>query len=103
MLDDLFCDGEWDDLFCEGDIGSEGGNVILDEGYKNACRITLEELTDRYVITCGIYGSMMHTVYCGYDYMDKYNAMKSELERFIDSDLSDDEKNKFYDEFTSKF
>lgn len=101
MCDELH--DEWDDLLSEDDIGTEGGEIILDEGYKYACRITLEELTPGYAITCGIYGSMMHTVYCGEDYMKIYNEMKSELQRFVDSDLSDEEKDKFYDEFTSRF
>ncbi len=102
MMEDIISE-EWDDLLGEDSIGTEGGEVILDEGYKYACRITLEELDNCYAITCGIYGSMMHTVYCGENYMDIYNEMKSELKRFLDSDLSDEEKDKFYDEFTSKF
>ncbi len=93
----------WDDLLGEDSVGTEGGEVIADEGYKYSCRITLEKLNQGYAITCGIYGCMMHTVYCGEDYMKKYDEMKSELQRFVDSDLTEDEKNKFYDDFTSRF
>lgn len=93
----------WEDLLGEDSIGTEGGEVIADEGYKYSCRITLEKLNQGYAITCGIYGNMMHTVCCGDDYMGIYNAMKSEMERFIDSKITDEENNKFYNEFTSKF
>lgn len=93
----------WDDLLGEDSIGTEGGEVIRDEGYGYSCRITLEKLNQGYAITCGIYGCMMHTVYCGEDYMKIYDEMKSELQRFMDSDLTEDEKNKFYDDFTSRF
>lgn len=94
---------DWDDLLGEDSVGTEGGEVVADEGYKYSCRITLEKLNRGYAITCGVYGDMVHTVYCGDDCMSIYNEMKSELEKFIDSDLTDEEKNRFYDDFISKF
>lgn len=90
--------------FSIGGTGSEGGVILQDEEYKNACRITLEKCPKYYAITCGVYGAIVHTVFCGFDdYQQTYNSMKEELQRFIDSDTSDSENLQFYEDFTSKF
>lgn len=48
-------------------------NIIRDEEYKNSCRITLEKFPEHYEITCGVYGVMVHTVYCGNDCHETYD------------------------------
>lgn len=53
----------WDTLHDENPYGSEGGIILLDEEYHQSCRITLEKCERYYAITCGIYGSMVHTVF----------------------------------------
>ena len=64
--------------------GSEGGIVLLDEEYQETCRITLEKCRHYYAITCGMYGDMVHTVYCNKtDYLKTYKAVKYELENFM--------------------
>ena len=87
-----------------GTIGSEGGEIITDEEYKNLCHITLEKCIDRYAITCGIYGAMVHTAFCDSENpYEKYEAMKKELADFIDRDTSESEEYEFYQRFTAKF
>ena len=88
----------------QGDMGVEGGCVILDEEYRNACRITLEYCKKYCAITCGIYGGMMHTAFCGMENSAQvYAAMKKDLEEFLDKKTSEDEALAFYREFTSKY
>ena len=71
----------WEDLHTTGTMGSENGTILLDEEYKNACRITLEKCERYYAITCGIYGGMVHTAFADNDhYREKYEAMKKELQ-----------------------
>lgn len=90
----------WKDISSEWSIGSEGGTVLLDEEYKSACRITLERCERYYAITCGVYGAMVHTVFCGADNcQEKYEQMKAELQQFIDTDTTWEEESAFYDSF----
>ncbi|MDE6520354.1 MAG: hypothetical protein K2K91_07875 [Ruminococcus sp.] len=94
----------WDNLLDNiGEKGSENGVIILDEEYKNQCRITLEKCPEYYAITCGVYGAMVHTVFCGSDYQKIYNEMQSELQCFIDTDTTEDDEIQFYQSFTRKF
>jgi hypothetical protein len=45
-----------------GQIGSEGGKILCDEEHGDGARITLEHVrNNRFTITCGIYGWMVHT------------------------------------------
>lgn len=81
----------------------EGGITLRDEEYKGSCRITLVKFTDRYEITCGVYGAMFHTVYCGENHQEIYEAMKMELQAFIDKNTTRDEEYAFYDDFTVKY
>lgn len=67
----------WNDIYKPDSIGSEGGTIIADEEYKESCRITLERCERYDAITCGVYGSMMHT--------------------------TAEEEDIFYEEFTSKY
>ena len=73
------------------------GLIISDEEYKDSCRITLEKCERYYAITCGIYGGMMHTVFCNStQYQETYNNMKKDLQEFIDKNTSDEEEIEFY-------
>ena len=94
----------WRSLYIAGTIGSEGGLIIADEEYKEACRITLEKCEKCYAITCGIYGAMAHTAFAGEeDHQAKYDEMKAELQSFIDTDTASDEEQKFYENFCNKY
>ena len=93
----------WKPLEISG-AGSEGGTVIADEEYNGACRITLEKCEKYYAITCGVYGAMVHTAFAGADnYRSVYDEMKSELQRFIDTDTTASEELEFYDRFCSRY
>ncbi|HET9954205.1 MAG TPA: hypothetical protein VFQ61_06865 [Polyangiaceae bacterium] len=50
-----------------GTAGSEGGKILIDEEHELGARITLEEggSVAPFAITCGIYGSMVHTRFFG--------------------------------------
>ena len=94
----------WEPLNTIGTSGSEEGEILADEEYKDACRITLEKCKKYYAITCGIYGGMVHTVFCDVElFQQTYNDMKKDLQEFIDTDTSLDEELKFYDSFVSKY
>lgn len=93
----------WKTLYHEGETGGEGGMILADEEYRESCRITLEKYPQYYAITCGIYGSMVHTAFCGVNFQSVYEEMKAELQQFIDKDPSESEKFQFYRYFTRKF
>lgn len=85
-------------------IGSEGGTIIADEEYKESCRITLERCERYDAITCGVYGSMMHTTFCDKSHSQEvFDNMKRDLQEFIDKDTTAEEEDIFYEEFTSKY
>lgn len=87
-----------------GKSGSENGIIIQEEEYQHSCLITLEQCERHYAITCGIYGSFVHTVFCGADSYEKiYEAMKLKLQDFIDTDTTSEEESQFYEEFVSAF
>ena len=45
-----------------GQTGSESGRILRDEEHRDGARVTLEHVRDnRFTITCGIYGWMVHT------------------------------------------
>ena len=93
----------WENIYIEGAIGSENGLILEDEEYAGSCRITAEKCPHYFAITCGIYGAMVHTVFCGENYKKIYDAMKKELQEFIDRDTTADEELQFYHDFTTKF
>lgn len=94
----------WKNLFIAGMIGSENGEILADEEYQNSCRITLEKCKDYYAITCGVYGCMVHTAFSDSNhYQEMYEAMKRDLQEFIDKDTSSDEELIFYKAFTTKY
>ena len=89
-----------------GGRGTEGGIVLNDEEYDNACRITLEKCKTYYAVTCGIYGSMVHTAFFDQaEYEQKYEEMKQELESFVNrlDTLTGDERSDFYGQFCDKY
>ena len=93
----------WKNIYVEGVTGSENGLILRDEEYADSCRITLEKCPKYFAITCGVYGAMAHTVFCDFEnYENVYNAMKNELQDFIDRDTTEDEELQFYEDFTSK-
>ena len=92
-----------DDL---GGKGSEGGVVLRDEEYEETCRITLERCKDCYAVTCGVYGSMVHTAFFDEkDYEEKYEQMKMELQKFIDriETTTPDDRSDFYASFCDRY
>ena len=95
----------WSKLaFKPGETGSENGTILMDEEYKESCRITLEKCPKYYAITCGVYGAMVHTAFCDEDdHIAVYEAMKQELADFIDRNTTEDEEYDFYDYFTNKY
>lgn len=57
-----------------------------------------------YAITCGVYGSMVHTAFRGSDDAKKtYEAMKLELGKFMISATNEAEEAEFYDCFCNKY
>lgn len=93
----------WKNLYVENKMGSESGIILLDEEYKESCRITLEKCLQCYAITCGIYGAMIHTIFCGDNFQNVYDEVKRELQEFIDKDFTENEKLNFYEYFSNKF
>ena len=94
----------WKDLYVAGAVGSENGEILSDEEYKNSCRITLEKCEKCYAITCGIYGGMVHTTFSDLShYQAMYDDMKKDLQEFIDKETSANEEFSFYREFTTKY
>ena len=77
----------WNDIYKPDSIGSEGGTIIADEEYKESCRITLERCERYDAITCGVYGSMMHTIFYDKSHSQEvFDNMKRDLQEFIDKD-----------------
>lgn len=95
----------WKNLYnSEDTIGSEGGEIIFDEEYRSACRITLERCKRYDAVTCGVYGAMCHTAFFDPAHShEMYRAMKAELQSFIDRETTEEEEEEFYREFTEKY
>ncbi|MBR4713983.1 MAG: hypothetical protein IKP27_09940 [Paludibacteraceae bacterium] len=95
----------WKDQGTTGTKGSENGVVLRDEEYKERCRITLERCDKYDAITCGIYGAMFHTLFCHEKESEgKYEAMKKDLQDFIDSlPASEHDQNLFHERFVDKY
>lgn len=87
-----------------GEIGSEDGMILYDEEFDDACRITMERCQRYYAITCGVYGSMVHTVFRGANEVkETYEAMKRELGDFIRRSVDADEASEFYEHFCERY
>lgn len=78
-----------------GTVGSEGGQILIDEEHELGARITLEEGggTAPFAITCGIYGTMVHTRF--FDSREEaeaeMNRMKEALEQILMSEPDGDD------------
>lgn len=87
-----------------GAVGSESGIILYDEELESGCRITLERCPKYHAITCGVYGAMVHTAFCGPDdAKEMYEAMKLELGKFMATQTTEKEEYEFYDYFCSKY
>jgi hypothetical protein len=100
----------WKALDTIGTGGSEEGIIQKDEEYDGSARITLETCPrygdGSYAITCGVYGSMVHTAFGKEDSIyNMYESMKTDLQNFVDKmdDMSEDERIEFYETFTGKY
>lgn len=94
----------YEDGFSIGGVGSENGIILYDEEFDGGCRITMEKCQRYYAITCGVYGSMVHTVFrSSDDAKETYEAMKLELEKFMISTTNEAEEVEFYDYFCNKY
>jgi len=87
-----------------GGVGSENGTILYDEEFDGGCRITMEKCPRYYAITCGVYGSMVHTVFRGSDdAKDTYESMKNELGKYMCTATTETEEAEFYDYFCNKY
>ena len=94
----------WKNLYVENTLGSENGLILKDEEYADSCRVTLEKCKKYYAITCGVYGAMCHTAFCNADKYEKmYDAVKSDLQEFVDRKTTEEEELQFYHDFTNKY
>ena len=69
-----------------GKPGSEDGVTLRDEEHTTGIRISLEKGGwQPYSITCGIYGSMVHTAFASSieEAETKYSSMKQRLEFLV--------------------
>ncbi|AYG65621.1 MULTISPECIES: hypothetical protein [unclassified Rhizobium] len=69
-----------------GHQGSECGIILLDEEHSDGARVTLERCVRvPFAITCGLYGSMAHTVFIGSEQeaLDTFHAIKTNLDALI--------------------
>ena len=84
-----------------GEHGGEGGVIIKDEEFDSAARITLEKLSDgEFVVTCGIYGTLVHTAW--FNELSIYEKMKSDIENIL-SQENEDEYHRLIEEFINKY
>ncbi len=71
-----------------GQRGSEGGAILRDEEHALGARITLERDAGAapFTITCGIYGTMMHTRFFGSESeaAQEYERMKESLDGILE-------------------
>ena len=96
-------DKTWKKLGTDTQEGVNGGVIISDEEYAGACRVTLETCPGCHAITCGVYGSMVHTVFCSKDPRDKYKEIKTVLKNFVDSEPDANAMAKFCNDFVNSF
>lgn len=69
-----------------GHKGSESGVLLLDEEHSDGARISLErDGRQPFSITCGVYGTMVHTRFCDTEAQARsdFAAMKLEVERIL--------------------
>lgn len=95
---------KFDNGYTYGAHGSEGGSIVKDEELDNSARITLEELSKgHYAVTCGIYGTMVHTAWFDEENaFSKYEQMKSDIEAMLSTE-DEDEFYRLIDEFIDRY
>lgn len=91
-----------------GTVGSESGIIVRDDEHPLGARITLERGSRNapFALTCGIYGTMVHTTYAGSDSeaATRFDAMRERLSLLLA--VPDDDRDGFYAElarFVSDF
>lgn len=84
--------------------GTEGGYILKDEELDGSARITLEELSKgKYAVTCGIYGTMVHTAWFDEENaLLKYKQMKSDIENILSTE-NDDDFYELIEEFVDRY
>jgi hypothetical protein len=89
-----------------GTKGSEAGIIVLDEEHDDGVRVTLERDGDTapWSITCGIYGSFMHTAFASDEEEGraKYDKMKSALIKII-QEHDADRRYQAMDDFANEY
>lgn len=87
-----------------GKLGTEGGDIVKDEEFFSSARITLEKLSGgNYAVTCGIYGTMAHTVWFDEaDLFSEYERMKADIEDIL-SQENDDDYYRLIEEFVDRY
>lgn len=87
-----------------GKTGTENGTILADEECEGYGRITLETCPKYDAVTCGVYGSMVHTAFSDKEHSKQmYQSLKAELMAFFESDIDDpDKRYEFYERFTEK-
>ena len=64
----------------------------------------MKSLQSCYAITCGVYGEMVHTAFCDEEHsIEIYEAMRKELQDFIDTETTSEVEQDFYAKFTAKY
>ena len=91
-----------------GTEGSESGTIVRDDEHPLGARVTLERDCAHapFAVTCGIYGSMVHTTFAGdeAEAEAKYEAMRDRLSEMLA--MSDDDRDGYYaalDRFVNDF
>ena len=73
--------------------GSELGRIVADEEHDDGARVTLERdgTNAPWSVTCGIYGSFMHTAFASSEEegRTKYSEIKCELASIMKDESSD--------------
>ena len=94
---------ETNDGLTVGELGSEGGIILLDETYRDSCRITLEKCHSYCAITCGC-SFLIHTAFSDDETAEqRYEEMKQDLKGFIDVENLDKDMEMFCEYFTNKY
>jgi hypothetical protein len=86
-------------------VASEGGTVVRDEVHLDGARVTLERdgRTAPWSITSGIFGLMVHTVFCAEEASahSTYDALKADIERILR--LPEDEMSRAVNDLVDKY
>ena len=90
-----------------GALGTEAGSILLDEEHADGARITLETggTVAPYAITCGIYGTMVHTVFVSDEKKAQllYLQMKVRLEELLTVECEESDYIAAIEKFVAEF